>query len=93
MANKLQEARGKARRLMLSHFQKKYIQKMLPERLGECQRCARCCKLLFHCPFLVDKKCTIYDRRFAPCRIFPVDSRDIADVDNLCGFRFKDITK
>ena len=89
MANKLREAEGKIRRLYLSHLQKQYVRKMVPLRQGECQRCARCCQLLFHCPFLVDKKCTIYDKRFAPCRAFPIDHHDLADVDNLCGFKYK----
>ncbi|MDI6783345.1 MAG: hypothetical protein QME64_04510 [bacterium] len=89
MASKILEAKGKFRRLWISHLQKRYMQTMHPHRVGECQRCTRCCKLLFHCPFLINNKCTIYDRRFAPCRAFPIDKRDLAEVDNLCGFKFK----
>ncbi|MCX7918874.1 MAG: hypothetical protein N3A72_04545 [bacterium] len=93
MASKFQEAKGKLRRLYLAHFQKQYVYTMLTKRQGQCQRCARCCQLLFRCPFLKDKQCIIYDKRFAPCRAFPIDYRDLADVDHLCGFKYNLVSK
>jgi hypothetical protein len=88
---------GKVRRFYLHTFRKKYIEKQLKERLGECGRCAACCKLLFKCPFLDESgpiaMCSIHDRRPDNCRFFPIDPRDLADRDfvdpaNPCGFYF-----
>ena len=54
--------------------------------------CGRCCKLVFQCPFLGGTEdssyCTIYDNRPKPCQVFPINERDLAEVDYFCGYSF-----
>jgi len=91
--------RGKIRRFFLAHTRRgrDYIHRLEERRRGECIRCGACCQLLHRCPVLKWEKglavCTIHKYRPANCRIFPVDSRDLADRDQIapdlpCGFSF-----
>ncbi|MBI3620935.1 MAG: hypothetical protein HY208_01925 [Nitrospirae bacterium] len=70
-----------------------YIQDQQQLREGECVRCGRCCRLVFRCPFLggteENPTCLIYERgRPFQCAAFPIDPRDLADVDFQCGYHF-----
>lgn len=83
----------KFRRFMYGTFRPKYVAKTIEEtRQGECQRCGKCCELLFKCPFLYRDKediphCKIYGGfRPSSCRIYPFDATD-SEVDG-CGFSF-----
>jgi len=91
--------RGKVRRFMMAHKRqgKDYIRRMLKRRRGRCARCGVCCRLVHRCPFLLMDHgmaiCTIHALRPANCRIFPVDSRDLAERDQIaphrpCGYTF-----
>lgn len=76
----------KLRRFWLVHFRKKYVQRQLLLRHGDCRQCGVCCNMLFTCPMLTRQgKCLIYDS-FRPrvCKVFPIDQRDIGEV-SLCG--------
>lgn len=77
---------GKLRRFGLVHFQKRYVQSQLLARKGDCRQCGTCCNLLFTCPMLTKKgRCLAYGTcRPRACRVFPIDQRDIDEV-NLCG--------
>lgn len=55
-------------------------------REGDCKRCGACCKLPVRCPFYINKKCSIYERRFKPCRVYPARKSDLVGVN--CGYRF-----
>lgn len=84
---------GKLRRFWLVHFRKEYVQGQLLVRRGECWQCGACCNLLFTCPMLTKHgKCFVYGScRPQVCKVFPIDQRDIDEV-NLrschCGYRF-----
>ncbi len=70
-----------------------YIEQQQQLREGECVRCGRCCRLVFKCPFLggTDENplCLIYEKgRPFQCAAFPIDPRDLADVDFQCGYSF-----
>lgn len=91
--------RGKFRRFRLAHTRRgrRYIQRMLQLRRGECARCGACCRLAYRCQFLRMEEdravCRIHSYRPANCRIFPVDPLDLADrdlvaPDRACGFSF-----
>jgi hypothetical protein len=93
------QVRGKVRRFFLAHTRRgrAYIQKMERHRRGECERCGACCRLLHRCLFLRFEDglavCAIHTRRPANCRIFPADTGDLADrnqiaPDRPCGFSF-----
>ncbi len=84
---------GKFRRFFLVHFRPRYVARQVTQRTGSCRRCGRCCALLFTCPMLTcDGLCLAYGRcRPSVCRVFPIDSRDIAEIarsGGKCGFRF-----
>ena len=86
-------ALGKVRRFYLFHFRKGYVRRQLSLRRGECNQCAACCSLLFPCAAQTeDKLCSRYHgKRWAVCRVFPIDSRDIRDVERNggeCGYYF-----
>ena len=86
-------AEGKIRRFYLLHLRKNYVRRQLSLRRGECHQCAACCSLLFPCAAQTeDKLCSRYDgRRWAVCKVFPIDSRDIRDVERSggqCGYYF-----
>jgi len=39
-----------------------------------------------------ENRCRIYDKKRHPnCVVFPVDDRDIEEVNRLCGFHFGDV--
>jgi len=84
---------NKFRRLMICHFKRDYLQKSLSVRQGDCLQCGKCCELLYRCPALIKRngmtRCLIYHRgRPMQCRAFPIDKKDLADVDFKCGYFF-----
>jgi hypothetical protein len=85
---------GKLRRSFLCLFRKEYVERQELIRGGECVGCGRCCKLVFRCPFLggtdENPRCMIYDGRPKPCQVFPIDKRDLADVNYLCSYTFEE---
>ena len=86
------QARGKVRRIIQAQLIPDAVAARAARRQGECNRCGECCKILFRCPFLKtldngEYSCRIYESRFAPCRHFPVDTRDLREVTN-CSFSF-----
>ena len=87
-------ARGKLRRIWLAHFRKGYVKRQLSIRQGACRQCGTCCNLLFPCPLLTKEAlCRIYDTcRDKVCKVFPIDQRDIHEVElygGHCGYSFK----
>lgn len=86
-------ATGKFRRFGLVHFRKEYVQGQLLVREGDCRQCGTCCNLLFTCPMLTKKRrCFVYGTcRPQACKVFPIDQRDIDEVNfcsGYCGYRF-----
>jgi len=84
---------NKVRRFLLCTVNTAYIQDQQQQRGGECVRCGRCCRLVFRCPFLGGSEenptCLIYEQgRPFQCAAFPIDPRDLADVDFQCGYHF-----
>ena len=87
-------ANAKARRFLLVHFRKKYVQDQLLSRAGDCRQCGVCCNLLFTCPTLTKQgRCLVYNTcRPKACKVFPIDQRDIDEVKlngGNCGYRFE----
>lgn len=93
---------GTARRWILSTvLPESVLQRWMPYRKGECNRCGMCCRIVLTCPFLdeVDQlaACRIFtSTRHAPppCLTFPLDPRDLADVQRqiaptVCSFSFE----
>ena len=91
-SNKLTQLSNKFRRLILCTVNSDYIKQQEQIRGGECIGCGKCCKLVFRCPFLggTDEhpRCQVYDDRPKPCQVFPIDERDLADVNFQCGYFF-----
>jgi hypothetical protein len=86
-------AAGKARRFWLVHFRKDYVKRQLLDREGDCRQCGVCCNLLFTCPMLTRQgKCLTYGLcRPQVCKVFPIDQRDLEEVElsgGRCGHRF-----
>jgi len=86
------QARGKVRRFVQSQFRKDEVDAMVAQRHGDCNRCGECCRILFRCPFLGSDgnggyACRIYENRFAQCRHFPIQPRDLREVEN-CSYTF-----
>ena len=81
---------GKLRRWYLGKFRKAYVEKQLALRRGRCLQCGRCCMLGIRCPYLTeDNRCSIYNgKRPLQCKLFPIDERDLKDMDYQCGFYF-----
>ncbi|MEW6323770.1 MAG: hypothetical protein AB1515_00125 [Nitrospirota bacterium] len=84
---------NKLRRWALCALDPAYIRRQQELREGECVRCGRCCRLVFRCPFLGGTEdnplCLIYEKgRPFQCAAFPIDPRDLADVDFQCGYSF-----
>jgi len=78
---------------MICHFKRDYLHKSLSARQGDCLQCGKCCELLYRCPALVKRngmtRCLIYHRgRPVQCRAFPIDIKDLADVNFECGYFF-----
>ncbi|NQT20465.1 MAG: hypothetical protein HQ592_12220 [Planctomycetes bacterium] len=87
----MKEGYGKIRRFYLGHFRKRYVQKVLELRRGECRRCGNCCTVMFRCPQLEgDAHCTLYHTRSLQCRLFPIDARDLRGRFSSCGYYFVD---
>src|SRR3990172_10567236 len=84
---------NKVRRFVLCVISSEYVRRQAALRQGECVGCGRCCKLVFQCPFLggtdENPRCLIYNtvrpNHFAA---FPIDERDLADVNYLCSYSF-----
>lgn len=98
ISQSLVHLRGKFRRFYLVTFRKAYVKKQLSRRVGQCSQCGRCCALCFTCLMLsVDGACLIYGLwRHSTCTTFPIDDRDLADVQltgGKCGFHFEPSTK
>jgi len=87
------QLRGKMRRFVQAKFLNQDTEALLARRQGECNRCGACCKILFRCPFLgTDAEgqytCRIYEKRFAQCRLFPLHSRDLQELEGQCSYTF-----
>lgn len=88
----IRHLRGKIRRYTLNRFRRAYVEEQAMRRQGECSHCGNCCEILFRCPFLLTledgtSQCSIYEDRPGQCAAFPIDARDLADVDD-CTFTF-----
>ncbi|MHB8423406.1 MAG: hypothetical protein ACYC9S_03635 [Leptospirales bacterium] len=87
------QTRGKLRRFFLCFFQPAKVAERVSRREGECDQCGACCKIVFSCPFLAEygthTACRIYNS-FRPmaCQAFPLDQKDLADVEFNCTFFF-----
>jgi hypothetical protein len=86
---------GKIRRQFLVCCKPTAVQTVLAERRGECLQCAKCCRLLFKCPFLsAENLCLIYKSTLRPksCVHFPLSRADLEDVKTSsghgCGYHF-----
>ena len=83
---------NKIRRLFLCSLKPEVIEQKIQHRDGECVQCGMCCKLVFKCPFLggseENPRCMVYAGRPKPCVAFPIDERDLADVNFRCGYTF-----
>jgi hypothetical protein len=84
---------NKIRRSYLVYFDTEYVRSNESARVGECYGCGKCCTLVFKCVFLEGSdeqaRCKIYDiGRPKPCGAFPIDPKDLADVNFLCGYSF-----
>ena len=93
LALKALQLKGKVRRFIQAKLIKQDNEALLAKRQGECNRCGACCKILFRCPFLgTDDKgeytCTIYEKRFAQCRLFPLHARDLLELEEQCSYTF-----
>jgi len=86
-------ATGKFRRFWLVHFRKDFVQGQIRVREGDCRQCGICYNLLFTCPMLSkQRRCFVYGScRPQACKVFPIDQRDIDEVNfcsGHCGYRF-----
>ena len=87
------QLRGKVRRFAQAK-RGQDTEALLAKRRGECNRCGACCKILFKCPFLgTDSEgqytCRIYDKRFAQCRLYPLHTVDLAELEGQCSYTFE----
>lgn len=92
-STRLSKLASKVRRFVLCVVATDYVQEQAALRQGECVGCGRCCKLVFQCPFLggtdENPRCLIYNGgRPNQCAAFPIDERDLADVNYLCSYSF-----
>jgi len=91
-ATHLSRLSNKIRRFILCAVKPRYVEEMIQHRGGECVQCGKCCKLVFKCPFLggtdENPRCMVYEGRPKPCVAFPIDERDLADVNFQCGYFF-----
>ncbi len=87
---KLEEGVGKLRRFYLVHFRQSYVRAQLALRRGECNKCGDCCSIMFGCPHLGgENNCTIYERRYEQCAVFPIEPRDIKFLRHRCSYYFQ----
>jgi len=93
-ATHLSRLANKIRRFILCAVRPQYVEQMIRHRGGECVQCGKCCKLVFKCPFLggtdENPRCMVYEGRPKPCVAFPINERDLADVNFQCGYFFMD---
>lgn len=94
-STRLGKVANKIRRFLLCAVSSEYVRRQTAIRQGECVGCGRCCKLVFQCPFLggtdENPRCLIYNSaRPNQCAAFPIDERDLADVNYLCSYSFPD---
>lgn len=91
-SNRFIQIGNKFRRAILCVIRPEYIRRQEAIRGGECVGCGQCCKLVYRCPFLggTDEhpRCMVYDDRPKPCQAFPIDERDLVDVNYRCGYFF-----
>ncbi|MEO5656415.1 MAG: hypothetical protein ABIO65_11265 [Nitrospiria bacterium] len=92
-STRLSKVGNKIRRFVLCLVPSDYVRRQTALRQGECVGCGRCCKLVFQCPFLggtdENPRCLIYNSvRPNQCAAFPIDERDLADVNYLCSYSF-----
>jgi len=90
-------AKGKLRRLFLTHFRKGYVERQKQRLRGECIRCGICCNFVITCPWL-DRStqpatCLCHETKWLMCRTFPIDERDlrdrhILDPEHPCAYYF-----
>ena len=89
---RLAQAAGKIRRFAKSTFRYRQALAGIELRRGECNRCGRCCKILFRCPFLREEgesySCRIYGRHFTACKLFPLEPADLAELGGECTYTF-----
>jgi uncharacterized protein len=88
------QLRGKTRRFVQSSLLRQDTDALLARRHGECNRCGACCKILFRCPFLgTDAEgqytCRIYEKRFAQCRLYPLHTKDLLELQGQCTYTFE----
>ena len=85
--------KGKVVRFIKVYLFPQATQKKLSQREGSCIRCGKCCKIIFKCPFFDESTspshCLIYKHRSKVCKLFPLNEKDIEDVNHLCGFSFQ----
>lgn len=91
LSHRMLQLRGKVRRFVQSNTGAD-TDAMLARREGECNRCGACCKILFRCPFLATDAegqytCRIYKYRFDQCRMYPLQARDMLEVEE-CSYSF-----
>lgn len=91
----IKQFNNKLRRFVLCVFKQKYVEQLEKTRFGDCFQCGKCCSLLYKCPFLEgpegNTRCTIYEKgRPKQCAAFPIDYKDLHDVDYLCGYFFSE---
>lgn len=93
-ATHLSRLGNKIRRFILCAVRPEHVERLIEHRGGECVQCGKCCKLVFKCPFLggtdENPRCMVYQGRPKPCVAFPIDERDLADVNFQCGYFFTD---
>jgi hypothetical protein len=92
-STRLGKVANKIRRFFLCVVPSEYVRRQTALRQGESVGCGRCCKLVFQCPFLggtdENPRCLIYNgARPNQCAAFPIDERDLADVNYLCSYSF-----
>lgn len=91
-SNRLSQLGNKVRRFFLCAFRPEYVREQERLRGGDCVQCGKCCKLVFKCPFLggtdENPRCMVYEGRPKPCQAFPIDRRDLVDVNFQCGYFF-----
>lgn len=88
---------GKLRRTAMMAVSKKRVVRDMQRRIGACNRCGACCKLMFKCPAYDETdgnpKCLVYNDRPGVCSLFPINEQDLKERDIVmpsvkCGFTF-----
>lgn len=79
---------GQIRRQYLCRLRPGYVAEARARRQGECRKCGGCCNLTFHCPFLTEERCRVYEKRSVTCRDFPLDAFDLELTQVACGHWF-----